>query len=238
MLIQGPLTHAVFVRRPNRFLAICRVDGHDAQCYLPNPGPMPDILHPGSEVLVRFGPNSTRRTKYDLIGVRHRGVMISLDSRVPNYLIAEALGARILPPFVEYDKVCTEPTFESGRFDFLLQSPTAPSCYVETKSSTHVEQDIAFFPRAVTLRGQRHLHELVHVVKHGLRAAMVFLVQRTDARSLRPNDRVDPVFGAALREAREKGVEIYAWTSSIDEETCRIELSSVLTVDLSTSDLF
>jgi len=238
MLIPGPLAYGVFACRPNRFLAICKVDGHETPCYLPNPGPMPDILHPGSEVLVRFAPASCRRTKYDLIGVRHRGVMLSLDSRIPNHLIAEALTARVLPPFAEYDEVSTEPAYEEGRFDFLLHSRTASPCYVETKSSTHVEHDIAFFPRAVTLRGQRHLRELIHVVEHGYRAAIVFLVQRTDARCLRPNDRVDPAFGAALRDAAEKGVETYAWTSSIDEKACRIELRSSLPVDLSRPDLF
>lgn len=237
MLIQGPVAYGVFARRPNRFLAICQVDGHETPCYLPNPGPMPDILHPGSEVLVRFAPDSCRRTQYDLIGVRHRGVMLSLDSRIPNYLIAEALIARALPPFAEYDQVCTEPAFEEGRFDFLLQSPTAPPCYVETKSSTHVEQDIAFFPRAVTLRGQRHLRELSHAVKHGYRAALVFLVQRTDATCLRPNDRVDPAFGVELRQAVAEGVETYAWCSRLNETTRVIELASALPVDLSLPDL-
>jgi sugar fermentation stimulation protein A len=198
---------------------------------------MPDILHPGSEVLVRFTPDSYRRTEYDLIGVRHRGVMLSLDSRIPNYLIAEALTARALPPFAEYDEVCTEPAFENGRFDFLLRNPAVPSCYIETKSSTHVEQGVAFFPRAVTLRGQRHLRELSHAIQQGYRAALVFLVQRTDAICLRPNDRVDPAFGAELRQAVAKGVETYAWCSRLDETARVIELASALPVDLSSPDV-
>jgi sugar fermentation stimulation protein A len=163
--------------------------------------------------------------------------MLSLDSRIPNYLIAEALIARALPPFAEYDEVCTEPAFEEGRFDFLLRSQTAPPCYVETKSSTHVEQDIAFFPRAVTLRGQRHLRGLSHAIKHGYRAALVFLVQRTDAICLRPNDRVDPAFGAELRQAVAEGVETYAWCSRLNETARAIELASALPVDLSLPDL-
>ena len=233
MHIKGPLVHGVFLRRPNRFLAVCQIDGKPIPCYLPNPGPMPDLLYPGVEILAQHSPGNNRKTSYDLIGVRHHGILLSLDSRVPNQLVYEALSSRILPPFSQYTQVRPEPLYEDSRLDFLLHGPGLPPCLVEVKSSTHAEEGIAYFPRAPTLRGQHHLHLLMHALDHGYRAAIIFIVQRTDATRFRPNDLIDPAFGDALRQAARHGVEAHAWTSSINEETGEIAIQSPIPVDLS-----
>ena len=235
MHLKGPLFHGVFIRRPNRFLAVCQIGGKQTPCYLPNPGPMPDLLYPGVEVLARRSPSPNRKTSYDLIGVRHHGILLSLDSRVPNQLVYEALSAHLLPPFSQYNHVRSEPVYEDSRLDFLLQGTDLPPCLVEVKSSTHAEEGIAYFPRAPTLRGQHHLHLLMHAVDHGYRAAIIFIVQRTDATRFRPNDLIDPAFGDTLRQAAKHGVEAHAWTSSINEETYEIAIRSPIPVDLSLS---
>ncbi|MFX1562667.1 MAG: DNA/RNA nuclease SfsA, partial [Promethearchaeota archaeon] len=74
---------------------------------------------------------------------------------------------------------------------------------------------------------------LMHAIDDGYRAAIIFLVQRTDAKVFRPNDRIDPDFGAALRQAAKYGVEIYAWSSHLDEKSGKISLDSPIPVDLS-----
>ncbi|MFX1474744.1 MAG: DNA/RNA nuclease SfsA, partial [Promethearchaeota archaeon] len=231
MRIEGALSFGVFLRRPNRFLAICKVGGRELPCYLPNPGPMPDLLYPGLEVLVRHAPAHHRKTEYDLIGVRNRGVLLSLDSRVPNKLLAEAFSIQSVPPFAHYSDIKPEPSYLGSRLDFLLQNGTHNPCLIEAKSSTHAEHSIAYFPRAVTLRGQRHLQELMHAVDNGYRAAIIFIVQRSDAHSLRPHDLIDPDFGSILRKAVSHGVEAFAWSSHINESTFEITLGKPLPVD-------
>jgi sugar fermentation stimulation protein A len=229
----GPLIHGVFLRRPNRFLTICQLNGKETPCYLPNPGPMPDLLYAGVEVLVRYASSSHRKTDYDLVGVRHKGVALSLDSRVPNQLLAKSLEQGLLPPFIEYHEIKSEPVYGESRLDFLLQSPSEPPCLIEAKSSTHVEEGIGYFPRAVTLRGQRHLLELMHAIDRGYRAAIIFLLQRIDARVFRPNDQIDPDFGTTLRQAAKHGVETYVWSSYLDEKSGKISLGSQIPIDLS-----
>ncbi|MFX1563991.1 MAG: DNA/RNA nuclease SfsA, partial [Promethearchaeota archaeon] len=167
----GPLVSGVFLRRPNRFLTICELKGHETPCYLPNPGPMPDLLFPGVQVFVHYAPNPKRKTDYDLIAVRHQGSVLSLDSRIPNQLLAKSFENGLLPPFIAYTKIKSEPVYRESRLDFLLEGPSEPPCLIEAKSSTHVEDGVGYFPRAVTLRGQRHLHELMHAIDDGYRAA-------------------------------------------------------------------
>lgn len=235
MKLQGPFVYAEFLKRPNRFLAICKLKGQRVPVYIPNPGPMPDLLFPGVEVLLRHNPGVFRKTDYDLICSRKDGVLLSLDSRVPNWLLAEALPKRQLPPFAQYSMVQTEPVYGDSRLDFLLQSPGLPPCLIEAKSSTDAENSIGHFPRAVTDRGQRHLRELMHAITCGYRAAIVFVVQRTDAKQFRPNDRIDPVFGQVLREASSQGVEPYAWTTRFDEKKYEITIAQQIPVDLTVS---
>jgi sugar fermentation stimulation protein A len=193
---------------------------------------MPDLLFPGVELILRHAPAPHRSTDYDLVCARHQGVFLSLDCRVPNWILGEALPAGILAPFAEYTAVSSEPIFRESRLDFLLHGEGLPSCYIEAKSSTDAIDDIGYFPRAVTPRGHRHLHELMHAKMKGHRAAVVFIVQRTDAKFLRPNDQIDPTFGEVLRKVVHHGVEAFAWTTRFNEQTFEISIDQQIPVDL------
>lgn len=83
---------------------------------------------------------------------------------------------------------------------------------------TLVREGIGYFPDAVTSRGRRHLEELVELRVGGERAAILFVVQREDAKSLSPYDESAPEFGVALREAVRCGVEAYAYSCCVSRE--------------------
>lgn len=230
--LQGPFHYGEFLERPNRFLTICQLNGQRVHAYIPNPGPMPDLLFPGVEVLLRHNPGIHRKTDYDLVCSRNQGVLLSLDSRVPNWIIAEALSQGQLTPFSQYNEFIAEPQYHESRLDFLLRAKEYPSCYIEAKSSTDAVDKIGLFPRVPTERGQRHVRELMQAIDEGHRAAIVFIVQRTDAAKLRPNDPIDPEFGIILREAVKYGVEAYAWTTRFNEHTHEIIIDQTILVDL------
>ncbi|MFX0168438.1 MAG: DNA/RNA nuclease SfsA [Candidatus Hodarchaeota archaeon] len=232
MKLNGPFAYAEFLERPNRFLAICQLNGQRVRAYIPNPGPMPELLYPSVELILRHNTAPHRSTDFDLVCARHKGCFLSIDSRVPNWLLSEVLPARQLLPFADYDEVVTEPVYRESRLDFLLHGDNLPSCFIEAKSSTDAINNIGYFPRAITTRGHRHLHELMHAKTQGHRAAIVFIVQRTDANMLRPNDQIDPSFGDILRKAASQGVETYAWTTRFDDQTFEIRIDRQVPVDL------
>lgn len=87
---------------------------------------------------------------------------------------------------------------------------------VETKSCNLVEQGVALFPDAPTARGARHLRELAEAVEMGYRAAVVWFIQRDDAYAFAPHVKADPEFAEALKEARAKGVEAYAYRCLVE----------------------
>ena len=68
---------------------------------------------------------------------------------------------------------------------------------------------MALFPDAVTARGRRHVLELAELQQSGeFETAVLFVVQRSDAKSFSPDWEIDPAFSEALAQAQEAGVRI------------------------------
>ena len=224
--ITRPMVNATFVERLNRFLTVIETEGKRVPCFLPNPGRLQEILYSGVEVILSRVERPGRKTKYDLIGVKHLGQKISVDSRIPNRLVLEALKKQSIPEFSQYTAIKPEYTYGESRIDFRLSNSDV--CFLEVKSCTLVEDGLALFPDAPTERGRRHIAELMKAKRSGNRACILFLIQRNDAMAFAPNDRTDPAFGHTFREALKCGVEAYAFSSAFVGD--RIELRGKLTV--------
>lgn len=210
--IEGRTLRGVFQERPNRFVALVNSGDNVLPCFLPNPGRLHELLVPGREVLLHEASNENRKTEFDLIGVVHHGQMVSVDSRVPNRLVLEALRAGDIEELSEYDSIQSEVGYGRSRFDFFLANELT-RCFLEVKSCTLVRDAVALFPDAQTERGRRHVRELVKAKHEGYRACVLFIVQRADADMFAPNHESDPEFGRVLRDAASEGVEVYAYTS-------------------------
>jgi sugar fermentation stimulation protein A len=217
-----PLVPGRFVRRDNRFRVAVEVEGKAVAAHLPNSGRLTELLTSGRPCwLAEFADALKRKTRFDLKLVEYAGVMVSVDARLPNSLFAEAVAAGRLRPFQGYDQVTREVRRGESRLDFGLGGPES-TCLVEVKSVTLVEDGLARFPDAPTLRGARHLRELTVAANQGEHAAAVFIVQRPDAQRFAPYDQTDPAFGAALRQAASAGVGVYAWTCEVTVQAITI----------------
>lgn len=148
--------------------------------------------------------------------------MSPLFPRVPGKLVKEAIERAQLPEFDGYDRIVSEVPYGESRLDLhLSRGPDA--CFIEVKSVTLVEGETGRFPDAPTLRGKRHLEELIRIKRNGIRAAILFVVQREDATGFTPNDRTDPQFGSTLRAAAQQGVEAYAYACRVLKRDIRLK---------------
>ncbi len=213
----GTTARGIFVHRVNRFLAYALTQ----PCFLPNPGRLADLLYPRVEVFVVPSPAPGRKTAFDLVGVRSGKIKVSIDSRMPNKLVLEALRRGELEPFSGYREIRAEYAFGSSRIDFYL--PGRVPCILEVKSCTLVRSRVALFPDAPTERGVRHLAELSMALEQGLRSSIIFIIQREDADAFKPNGETDPIFEISLREAYSRGVEVYAYRSIFDGSTLTLD---------------
>lgn len=216
------LVEGTFLRRWNRFACSVEVDGEPVRVHLPNSGRLGELLVAGREAFLLRRAGSHRKTAYDLVLVRTpSGMLVSTDARLPNRLFREYLSGARDGPSGEVTSVRSEVARGRSRLDFLLQTGDGPVT-VEVKSVTLVEEGCGLFPDGPTLRGARHVRELLAVRNAGERAAVVFVVQRSDVRRVKPNDETDPDFGHALREAAAGGVAVHAFRCRVDRRGVRI----------------
>lgn len=209
----GEILPAVFLSRPNRFIAHVLVEGEEVVCHVKNTGRCRELLRPEARVWLEKGTNPKRKTAYDLVTVEKGHRLVNMDAQAPNKIFGEwalqlEAGIRSVRP---------EVAFEDSRLDFLLETEQGRH-YVEVKGVTLEEGGHVFFPDAPTERGVRHLHTLMRTVEQGHRATVFFVVQMADVLDFSPNDSTDPAFGQALRQAAAAGVQVLAFTCQVTPE--------------------
>lgn len=202
------IRRAVFLARPNRFIAWCAVEGVTVTCHVKNTGRCRELLRPGAAVWLEESENPDRRTAFDLVAVDKGGLLINMDAQAPNKVFAEWAesggftgGLTLLRP--EY-------TWEDSRFDFYYEAEGGRRGFVEVKGVTLENGGIAAFPDAPTERGVKHLRGLARAAGLGYEATVCFIIQMEGMKRFEPNERTHPEFGQALREAAAAGVNVVA----------------------------
>jgi len=229
MKIADLVKQGTFLRRENRFACLVKLGRRTETAYLPNSGRLETVLLPGRKVFVVERGSPSRTTKYDLVVAAVDGGFVSVDDRLPAELVNDALVKGTLSPFAHYSTIRREVARGRSRLDFLVSSRVS-ECFLEVKSVTLVQDGVARFPDAPTLRGRQHMQSLIWARKEGYQAAVVFVVQREDAESFSPNDDIDPDFGQAVRLAHRAGVGLYAYRCEVTPQ--EIELTGQVPVKL------
>ena len=211
-----PLLPGILVKRYKRFLAdIVLEDGSTVTVHCPNSGSMKGCATPGSRVYISRSSNPGRKFPFTWELVETDGFWAGINTALPNRLVRDAIENGTVAELQGYETLRPEvPYGEHSRIDLLLESPNQ-RCFVEVKNVTLVEDGLALFPDAVTIRGQKHLNELMRVVREGDRGVIFFTVQRGDGASVSPADAIDPEYGRLLRLAMKSGVEALAYRALV-----------------------
>ena len=215
---------ATFVSRPNRFIALCDLNGEEVVCHVKNTGRCRELLVPGATVFLDEPSGRERKTKYDLVAVEkslENGeiILINMDSQAPNEAAEEFVKKRLFPDAIS---VRREVTKGNSRFDFCIEEE-GKTTFLEVKGVTLENGGIASFPDAPTERGVKHIEELISLKKEGYGAAILFVIQMKGIHEFRPNDITHKAFGDALRRAEKAGVDIYAYDCIVTPESMLID---------------
>jgi len=210
------VTQAIFLRRPNRFIAEVEMEGQKETVHVKNTGRCKELLIPGCAVWLTAPETSNRKTKYDLVSVRKaNGMLFNIDSQAPNKVVKEWLGTQ------GYDKVVPEYTYGESRIDFYMER-NGEKYLMEVKGCTLEQNGIGYFPDAPTERGVKHLRELAKAVKDGYKAMLAFVIQVDGVAEVRANVDTHPEFGTALEEAKAAGVEVLFLKCHVEPDAIKI----------------
>lgn len=210
------LQEAILLNRYKRFLADVVLDKKTHVAHVPNTGSMTSCWAPEWKCALSLSDNPKRKLAHTLELTHNGETWIGVNTGNANKLVHEWLQNKILPPFVDYTSITPEKKVLDSRIDFYLEGEGLPPCFIEVKSVTLKKDGMAQFPDAVSTRGQKHLKDLMEIKRSGLRAAMVYVIQREDVEEMRPAHAIDPQYGKFLKEAVLAGVEIFAYQCKID----------------------
>ena len=208
---------ASFLRRPNRFLAQVLLDNREELVHVKTTGRCREILQEKAAVILEESNNSERKTKYSLIAVYKGGMLINIDSQIPNAVVYEGIKdgkVNEIPGVVKLDR---EVVYGNSRFDLYFESKEQKG-FVEIKGVTLETGGVAMFPDAPTGRGTRHVYEMIRAVEEGYVGLVFFLIQMKGVKYFTTHALQDPEFAAALQIAAQKGVRILAYDSLVCED--------------------
>ncbi|MGH8450737.1 DNA/RNA nuclease SfsA [Pseudomonas sp.] len=228
MRFHPPLEQGRLIRRYKRFLTdIETVTGELLTIHCPNTGSMLNCMVEGGQVWFSRSDDPKRKLPGTWeIAETPQGRLACVNTARANPVVEEALRAGVITELNGFTALKREVPYgqEKSRIDFRLEYLQG-AAYVEVKSVTLGFDDsvVAAFPDAVTQRGAKHLRELAHLARDGVRAVQLYCVNLSGIEAVRPAVEIDAGYAAALREAKAAGVEVLAYGVRITPEEIYID---------------
>ena len=205
-----------FLKRLNRFVALVEVNGEIRKALLTNTGRLEEFMVPGRKAFCT--PKSGGKTDFVLIAFEDlEGKGAIVDTRTQARAFERAVELGLVPWLRDCSIKRKEVRVGNSRLDYLFECPGG-ELYGEMKSAVlrgGERGEYAMYPDCPTLRGQRHVRELIELVKSGKDAIIFFIGAMPGVEKFRPYEKGDPELARLLREAKEAGVKIEGLSISI-----------------------
>ncbi len=224
------LIHGRLIKRYKRFLADVLLDDNtEVTAHCTNSGTMKSCLEEGAEVYLTPVNDPKRKTKFTWEMIKINGSWVGINTGNPNKLAFDAVVAGTISELAGYTFVKREVKFGDSRFDVFAENETE-KCFIEVKNVSLKEGHYALFPDAVTTRGQKHLRTLMEVKAKGIRAVMLYVIQREDVDVFAPAKEIDPQYAQLLKQAVKAGVEVIPMQAKVTPH--KIELVKKLPFEM------
>jgi sugar fermentation stimulation protein A len=220
MKFKTKLIEGRFLKRYKRFFADIEITHFDGKkeivvSHTANTGSMKTCIGENWRAMLSYHDDPKRKLKYSLEMTSNEKTWIGINTSLTNHLAIEAINSGLIPELKGYQNLKPEVKIGDSRIDILLSNSSDDQCFVEVKNVTLVENGNALFPDAVTERGQKHLNELMTLKEKGIRAVMLFIIQREDCSSFSLTNPIDPEYSKLLKKAIYEGVEVLIYQCKV-----------------------
>jgi sugar fermentation stimulation protein A len=196
------------IRRLNRFAVEVEVGGNGAHAHINNSGRLTEYMAAGTTgYCLRY--THPKKTQYRLFAIRwgERGVLI--DTRFQMAAFEEALCRDLIPWLSGFRCIRRDSRLGDSRIDYLLRRGDE-ECFLEVKSAALRLDGFASYPDCPSLRGQKHIRDLIDAKRKGKSAGILFIATVPDSVGFVPNLAADPAIHALLVRAAVSGVALRA----------------------------
>ena len=212
MNFDNKLIPGLFIKRYKRFFVDVRVNNQILTVHCPNTGSMHGLLDEGNKVWISKSNNPKRKLKYTLEIIEVKKTKVGINTHSTNKIVHDALQNNLIKEFNNNIDIKPETKFGANtRFDFLVSSKKYQS-FIEVKNVTlSRKRNLAEFPDAETLRGLKHIGELVKASKKKFKVYILFVIQRNDCNAFTIAKDIDPNYANALSKAVKNNLKILCY---------------------------
>ena len=204
MKFESELIPGTLIKRYKRFFVDIKINNINITAHCPNTGSMMGLLKKGNKVWVTKNDNPKRKLKYTLQIIETASSKVGVNTLITNNIFYDALSNNKLKLFGKDLTIKREQKFgKNTRFDFFIENKK--KSFIEVKNVTLLrKKGIAEFPDAETLRGSKHLRELIKASNKGFNIYIVYVVQREDCDYFSIAKDIDKEYAKLLTEAVKK----------------------------------
>lgn len=223
------LQKAPLLKRYKRFLVDIDIadQAEPITIHCANTGKMTGCADAGFTAYYSTSSNPKRKYPHSLeLTQNHQGDLICVNTSLANHIVVEAIRSEKIKELGHYSDLKQEVKYgsENSRIDILLSDEKVSPCYIEVKSVTLLgENGQGYFPDTTTVRGLKHLRELIEVKQQGYRAVLFFLVQHMGIETVASAKHIDPAYAKGLTQAIDAGVEVLCYKTHITENNITLE---------------
>tara|TARA_B100001248_G_C27344040_1_gene437776 strand:+ start:156 stop:857 length:702 start_codon:yes stop_codon:yes gene_type:complete len=212
MNFDNKLIPGLLIKRYKRFFVDVRVNNQILTVHCPNTGSMHGLLDQGNKVWISKSNNPKRKLKYTLEIIEVKKTKVGINTHSTNKIVHDALQNNLIKEFNNNIDIKPETKFGANtRFDFLVSSKKYQS-FIEVKNVTlSRKRNLAEFPDAETLRGLKHIGELIKASKKKFKVYILFVIQRNDCNSFSIAKDIDPNYANALSKAVKNNLKILCY---------------------------
>ncbi len=216
VLLKLPIVKGEFIERINRFVGLVKINGEIKRALITNTGRLEEFMVKGRKCFCT--PKQGGKTDFVLVAFEDKnskGAII--DTRIQAKAFERAIELNLIPWLNNCSIKRKEVTIRKSRLDYLFECPNG-EIYAEMKSAVlrgGKKGEYAMYPDCPSLRGRKHIRELIELSKAGKRAMIFFIGAMPGVEKFKPYSEGDPEIARLLMEANKAGVEIRALSISI-----------------------
>jgi len=202
------------LRRRNRFVVEVEADGAHKLAWVNNTGRLREFMAPGRTAFCLPRPPSGK-TQLRLFAFHDGQWQALIDTLLQMRAFERCLERGLLPWLPEPLSWRRNPRVGASLLDYRIEYPDGP-VHAEVKSAVYRQGLWATYPDCPSLRGRRHIHELIRLAQDGDRAVLIFVAALGQVAGFRASEEGDPEIAALLPKAAAAGVEIHALQLGFD----------------------
>jgi len=205
----GNLISCDILKRINRFTVEVKIGNTNTLALLTNTGRLKDLIYEGSKGLC-LKKEKVKKLEYILVGTYvNEDFATLIDTRLQMKIFEELVSKNMLDWLFNAKLIKRNVKVNNSFIDYLYKI-NDKEIYIEIKSAVLFDGYYSMYPDCPSIRGRKHVEEILKINKEGKKGMIVFIAAHPLAKAFKPSYEGDKILAEKITYAYKNNVEIRA----------------------------